>query len=161
MKKFVFSLETLRKLKLNTEADLKNQLSDINGKIMLTERQIADLDEEYRNESAKHQKELKEGTSAQLVQAYEYYFERYNKLREDRIKYRETLFKQRTELQKALLQVINELKAYDKIYQKEFEEYRKELAAEESKELDNSMNFKIYTEINEILRNEEREIGKE
>ncbi len=147
MKKFVFSLASVYKLKRSNEDELKNQLAQNSSNITLCDQLMAELEEELKNESKKHQKELKSGTSVQKVQAYGFYFLNYNNTKKDLLLKKERLLLLRQELQKKLLQVMNEIKALDNIYEKELDEYKKELKIEEDKEIDNNLSFKIYTDV--------------
>ena len=138
MKKFVFSLQTLLQITAAQEKEQKSILAGINHEInhinSLLDKNMADIN------SA--QKELV--TSAEL-----YGFTRYNNYISYLRRRREQLFYElaqkeleRDEAQQKLIELMTSRKSYEKLREKKFEEYKKEVQAEEAKYLDDYMSGK-------------------
>ncbi|MCH5184803.1 MAG: flagellar export protein FliJ [Oscillospiraceae bacterium] len=138
MKKFKFSLETLLKITTATEKEQKSILAGINNEI----NHINSLIEKNRNATLAALDE-----SAGSVTLFD--FTRYNNYIEYLKKKREELALmlvqkefERENAQKKLIEIMTKRKSYEKLREKQFEIYKKEVEAEEAKLLDDYMSGK-------------------
>jgi len=142
MKKFKFSLETLLKLQISLEKQLKGKLAEarnhLNNCINQLERTIR-LKEELRQEYLK----TTEATSSNDMKTFNQYYRKIEELRLSQVKAVEEARQKYLEIQKQLLEVMTERKMYEKLKEKELDEYLFELNRETEKEIDDIVSYKI------------------
>ena len=142
MRKFKFSLEALLKIKMSLEKQLKNKLAEarnhLNNCISELER-IVRLKEELRHDFMNSL----QITSSHDLKAFNLY---YRKIEEKRINQLMTVEEARKEflkIQKQLMEVMTERKMYEKLKEKEYDEYLFEVNREIEKEIDDIVSYKI------------------
>lgn len=138
MKKFKFSLETLLKITMAEEKEQKSILAGINNEI----NHLNTLIEQNKNEMLEIQK-----TGGTLTALFD--FMRYNNyvtyLRQKREEFSVELVEkefERENAQNKLIEIMTNRKSYEKLREKQFEIYKKEVEAEEAKLLDDYMSGK-------------------
>lgn len=124
MKKFRFKYEKILQLRLDRENDVKNQLAEINQKIIGCEAIIEGLKLEEKNFQKNIEAEMIKGVSAGQLQA-----NAHNKayLKEKLTETKEKLnafLKERIEIQKNLIEANKERKVMEKLREKEVKAYK-------------------------------------
>lgn len=147
MKKFAFTLQTVFDYKLTVEKTQKADLAK--AEAVLRDLYAADkkLDETFLRNSEARESQLENKTAdAQTLEAYDAFFRH---LREEKkklavkIKNAEAV---KLRCQEALIVTMKELKAYNKLRDKQYQEYLKDVAAEEEKELGDIISFSVATD---------------
>ncbi len=138
MKKFVFSLQTLLQITAAQEKEQKSILAGINHEI----NHINSLLEKNAAETVSAQERIAGAADVFEFTSYNNYI---SYLRQQREELSYALVKkefERDNAQKKLIEIMTNRKSYEKLREKKFEEYKKEVQAEEAKYLDDYMSGK-------------------
>lgn len=144
MKKFVFTNEKFYGIKEKEFERLKLDMGNVDKEIDTATAALAELEDRFSAERAAFAAACKEGVGAGELMNYQGFFEF---LKEQQAEVRSRLaqlVRRKQALADALAKVNNELKVLDEMREEQYQEYCKEVAAEESKELETTMSFSIY-----------------
>ena len=145
MKKFVFSLAFLLKMKILEEKRLKIELSEIEiklQKLIVKIRENKEGFQRYRNE---YNVLLNKGVDANAVEVYKNYFYHYRTLS---LELEEKLLEINAEkelLQQKIREVLAEKKALENLKAKQYQEYLVEQQKELEKEINDFISFNSNT----------------
>ncbi|MDD4075673.1 MAG: hypothetical protein PHC80_06240 [Eubacteriales bacterium] len=144
MKKFVFTNESLLHIKNDEHERLKRELENVDKRIRQIDEEILSIDSRVFTEQQKQETDCEAGTDAQKLMQYEDFFRYMRERREDAVKKRAELEKERAIIQKDLFAVHNQIKVLEEMRDAQYQEYLKEVALDESKELETMMSFNLY-----------------
>lgn len=144
MKKFVFTNESLLHIKNDEHERLKRELENVDKRIRQIDEEILSIDSRVFTEQQKQETDCEAGTDAQKLMQYEDFFRYMRERREDAVKRRAELEKERAVIQKELFAVHNQIKVLEEMRDAQYQEYLKEVALDESKELETMMSFNLY-----------------
>jgi len=146
MKKFVFTLRTVFDYKLTVEKTQKAALAAAEALLRELYAEDKKLDETFLRNSLAREVELRDKTAdTQSLAAYDAYF---LYISEEKKKLKIKIINAEAEklrCQEALIITMKELKAYNKLRDKQYQEYLKDVAAEEEKELGDIISFSVAT----------------
>lgn len=137
MKKFVFSLDRVLDFKQQTLDVKKNQLATLQLQLREMEQNIADLNEKFTLTNRKMVQEMQIGLTAHEISNYKLYFEVLNKNIKKLTVEKERLENIIVEKKAEIVQLNSDISGFEKLKEKQFEEYMKayrkneELAIEE------------------------------
>lgn len=144
MKKFSFSLQAVFNYKLTVEKTQKAELAKADAVLRELQAQLERLEESFlRNCEARERELLEKTADAQRLTAYDAYFRR---VREERLKLNEKIRNAeaaKLRCQEALILTMKELKTYRKLREKQYQEYLKEVAADEEKTLSDIISYNV------------------
>lgn len=143
MKKFVFSLQVLLKVKLSLEKQQKAVLMEVQQRLYEQEAQMRRLKEQQAVMQDEYGKETKKGIRSDRLQIYGRYFDR---MREDiagQKKLIEQTQEERAQAQAVLLRTMKEIKSLNKLRERQYQEYLAEVAREEEKAIGDLVSFKV------------------
>ena len=144
MKKFVFTNQSLLHIKNDEHERLKRELENVDKRIRSIDEEILSIDSRVFTEQQKQETDCEAGTDAQKLMQYEDFFRYMRERREDAVKKRAELEKERAIIQKDLFAVHNQIKVLEEMRDAQYQEYLKEVALDESKELETMMSFNLY-----------------
>lgn len=144
MKKFVFTNQSLLHIKNDEHERLKRELENVDKRIRQIDEEILSIDSRVFTEQQKQETDCEAGTDAQKLMQYEDFFRYMRERREDAVKKRAELEKERAIIQKDLFAVHNQIKVLEEMRDAQYQEYLKEVALDESKELETMMSFNLY-----------------
>ncbi|MDO5112371.1 MAG: hypothetical protein Q4E65_08705 [Clostridia bacterium] len=144
MKKFVFTNQSLLRIKNDEHERLKRELENVDKRIRLIDTEIVSIDGRVAAEQQKQERDCETGTDAQQLIRYEDFFRYMREKREAAQKARAELEKERAVIQKELFAVHNQIKVLEEMRDAQYQEYLKEVALDESKELETMMSFNLY-----------------
>lgn len=144
MKKFVFTNEKYYKIKLDEDDRLKLELESVDKSIELAVNELKELDIRAENEGLAYREDMRTGTTAKKLATYEWFVPYLKELREAAQKKLEELQAQRLRLQNLLVKTRNDIRVLEQMKQEQYEQYLKEVAAEEAKELDSHISFNLF-----------------
>ncbi len=144
MKKFVFTNQSLLHIKNDEHERLKRELENVDKRIRLIDEEILSIDSRVAVEQQNQERDYEAGTDAQKLIQYEDFFRYMRERREDAMKKRAELEKERDVIQKELFAVHNQIKVLEEMRDAQYQEYLKEVALDESKELETMMSFNLY-----------------
>lgn len=147
MKKFVFSLQTVFDYKLTVEKTQKAELAKANALLRELYAEDRRLDEAFSRNSAAREKQLADKTAdANTLDAYDAFFLHLREQKKTLAKKILSAEAKRLRCQEVLIITMKEIKAYKKLREKQYQEYLKESAAEEEKELSDIISFNVATD---------------
>lgn len=141
MKKFVFTMESMLKIKISMEKQLKNKQSQVLSRLKSCFNEIQGL--ENKKIEAKESYFSKAGMSVKDMQVFRMH---YKSLEDNRLllkKNAEDIKKELAEVQKQLIDVTIEKKTLEKLKQKQYEKYMYEYNREQEKELDDILSCRM------------------
>ena len=144
MKKFVFTNAALLRIKNDEHETLKRELENVDKRIRIVDEEILSIDKRVMEEQFKQEKDYEVGTDALRLQNYEDFFRYMREQRKAAQKKRLELEAERDGIQKQLFAVHNQIKVLEEMRDAQYQEYLKEVALDESKELDTMMSFNLY-----------------
>lgn len=144
MKKFVFTNQSLLHIKNDEHERLKRELENVDKRIRSIDEEILSIDSRVAVEQQNQERDCETGTDAQKLLQYEDFFRYMRERREDAVKRRAELEKERAVIQKELFAVHNQIKVLEEMRDAQYQEYLKEVALDESKELETMMSFNLY-----------------
>ena len=146
MKKFKFKLQPLVKYKETIERMQKEELKRAQEALRELQQEEARLLQAYADNERSLEEALEKNENvAQALSEHDAYF-RY--LRDAIKEIRERIIKAEQVVincQEKLIITMKELKTYEKLRQEQYQEYLKEVKAEEEKEMDDLVSFKIVS----------------
>ena len=146
MKKFAFTLQTVLEYKLTVEKTQKAALAAADALLRELYAEDKILDETFLRNSNARERELREKTAdAQSLAAYDTFFRRLSEEKKALAVRIEQAEMAKLRCQEALILTMKELKAYNKLRDKQYQEYLKDVAAEEEKELGDIISFSVAT----------------
>ncbi len=142
MKRFVFRLEVLLKVKLTLEKEQKAKLHEIQellraltGELRRMQDEQAKLSDEYREESSS-------GITGDRLRVFGLYFDHMREAIKEQNKRIEEARAERMRRQAVLLRTMKEIKALKKLREAQYTEYLAEVAREEEKAIGDIVSFK-------------------
>ena len=146
MKKFVFSLQTVNDYKLTVEKTQKAALAKAEALLRELHAEEKRLDDIFSRNSIARDVELRSGTAdAQTLAAYDAFFQHIGEEKKKLAVKIVNAEAAKLRCQELLITTMKELKAYSKLRDKQYEEYLKEVAAEEEKTLGDIISFSVST----------------
>ena len=146
MKRFLFTLQTVYDYKLTVEKTQKAELAAAEALLRELYAEDKRLDDVFAYNSVARETELREKTAdAQSLAAYDAFFRHIN---EEKKKLAVKILNAeaaKLRCQEVLIITMKELKAYNKLHDKQYAEYLKEVAAEEEKSLGDIISFSVAT----------------
>lgn len=141
MKKFAFRLQSVMNVKIALEKQKRNEMERAAAYLEQCRQAVAALEEEHYALAVKFQEEARAGIHAQRMYAYSAYF--------DDLKHRTDIERMRVvraekELQMArtaLVEAMREVKIFEKLKEKQYEEYLVEVARENDKIIDDFVSY--------------------
>lgn len=142
MKKFKFRLQSVMNVKVALEKQKRMEMEKAAAYLEKCIQTVLTMEQEHKDLSAKFHEEAAQGMHAPRMYAYSAYFED--------LKHRTDIERMRAlranqELQaarQALVEAMREVKIYEKLREKQYEEYLVEAARENDKVIDDFMSFK-------------------
>lgn len=144
MKKFVFTNEKYHSIKEKEFDRLKQDMRDLDKAIEEASAAKEELRMRFMREREDFDRVCKEGVGVGELMNYHGFFE-YLKEEIKRVSIEVArLMNKKSELTQALTRMNNELKVLEQMREEQYQEYCKEVAQEEAKELDSIMSFNIF-----------------
>jgi flagellar FliJ protein len=143
LKKFKFSLQPVDKYKRTIEKLQMGELRRARASLRELEEHRDNLLRELEESGARRADELERGLPAEEFIAYDRYFRRLREQCEDLAPKILRAQREVTEREAALIRTKNELKAYAKLRDREFSEWRADVAAEEAQIIGEFVSFTV------------------
>ncbi len=141
MKKFVFSLQTLYDLKIKEEKNQKRELGQIEAKLDILKSELGALKAEYDAYANEYREYLKGSISMDEMNQYNYYFADQS----DLIDQKKDEIIDQNEVKKIcvgkLVEILKDIKSYEKLKEKQYEEYQVESKKEENQTMDDILSY--------------------
>lgn len=144
MKKFVFTNEKYQGIKENEYERLKLDMQNVDKEIDMENAALKRLEENFDTERERFAADCRRGVGARGLLSYQSYFDYLQQERSLQLDRLAKLHERKRELTEALLAVHNELRVLEEMRQEQYQQYCKEVAADEAKELDAHISFTIY-----------------
>ena len=146
MKKFAFTLQTVNDYKLTVEKTQKAALANAEALLRALYAEEKRLDDSFLRNSAAREAQLDDKTAdAQTLEAYDAFFRYINEEKKKLALKIINAEATRLRCMEALIVTMKELKAYDKLRDRQYQEYLRDVAAEEEKELGDIISFSVAT----------------
>ena len=143
MKKFVFTLEKVLSVKEQMYEVKRNELFILHQRLNDIENRIEDNEKEYKKYNEDVNEKLRVGTTAPNIDAYKKYFVVLENEAIRLKKEKEEMNKKIAEKQQEVLDVKTEISGLEKLREKQFAEYNKELQKQQEREIEEFVNEKI------------------
>jgi flagellar protein FliJ len=143
MKKFAFQLQSLYDVKLTLEEQQKNQLKQVEARLAKLNEEMEVLQYSFAKTREEYRIETETGIQAEKLSWYGGYFDLLNKsmtLQREKIAQAEA---QREKCLETLLEIRKEVKSLEKLKDKQYEEYLKEVKNEEEKAIGDMISYKV------------------
>lgn len=143
MKKFVFQLQSLYDVKQTLETQQKNQLKQIEARLAKLREELEILQASFAKSRDEYRTETVTGIQADKLRWYGAYFDLLNKsitAQKEKIAQAE---EQRKKCVEALVEIMKEVKSLEKLKEKQYEEYLKEVKNEEEKAIGDMISYKV------------------
>lgn len=134
-KKFKFELEALLKLRTIEEEKAIQELGVIQNKINIAKNKVKELEIQYQQEMEKYTKYANMGSYSLFYQSFERFLNRIEDLKKQTEIFIESLQPELEEKRKKLVEAQKNKKILEKLKEKRWNEYKKELMNFEKKEL--------------------------
>lgn len=144
MKRFVFTNEKYQSIKEKEYDRLKLDMKNVDKEIDAANSVIAGLDSRFNAERAAFDQACKQGVGAGELISYQGYFEFIQERRAQEEEKLRVLLNRKRELTDMLVRVNNELRVLEDMRAEQYQDYCKEVAADEAKELDTHMSFGMF-----------------
>ena len=146
MKKFVFTLKTVLEYKLTVEKTQKAALAAAEALLRALYAELQQLNEIFdRNSNARETELLAKTADSQTLQAYDTFFQKLGEEKQELAVRIEKAEAAKLRCQEVLIVTMKELKAYNKLRDKQYQEYLKDVASEDEKELGDIISFSVAT----------------
>ena len=143
MKKFVFTLEKVLSVKEQMYEVKRNELFILHQRLNDIETRIEDNEKEYKKYNEDVNEKPRVGTTAPNIDAYKKYFVVLENEAIRLQKEKEEMDKRISEKQQEVLDVKTEISGLEKLREKQFAEYNKELQKQQEREIEEFVNEKI------------------
>jgi flagellar FliJ protein len=143
MKRFVFRLATLLRVKESLEKEQKAKLMEIRERLRRLEDELAAMRARQAELSEMYAKETRTGITGDRMQSYMFYFDH---MRDTIVEQNERIREadeERLRRQDALLRTMKEIKTLNKLKETQYAEYLEEVAKEEEKAIGDIVSFKV------------------
>lgn len=147
MKRFKFTLQSLYNYKLTVEKLQKAELSKAQQALQLLLNEEQRLIQAYANTELSLEEALRKGEN--IVAALTEHDAYFRFLRDSLVEVRKKIVRAEEVVRKCqekLIITMRELKTYDKLRDEQYAAYRLEVQAEEAKEMDDLVSFKVINE---------------
>lgn len=141
MKKFVFRLEFLLRVKLSLEKEQKAKLQEIQALLRSLEAELAAMRERQREQGIRFREESAKGISGERMAVYGHYFDHLRDAINEQIRRINEAREEKGRRQAALLRTMKEIKTLRKLRTAQYEEYLAEVAREEEKAIGDIVSF--------------------
>ena len=145
MKKFVFTLQSLKEVKETQEKQAKQELAQAEQHVMKLSMQIDSLQQQFKNQSDAFHEKLTQGADAGSLIQFSNFFDFLQKELDAAQKELEKAKEQRRKCQEKLIALMKELKMLDNLYQSQYEEYLDELKKEEEKSIGDLVSYQVVS----------------
>jgi len=143
VRKFVFRLEMLLRVKLSTEKEQKAKLFEIQELLRSLEAELSALYQRQAAQTQMFREESAKGISGERMLVYGRYFEHLRDTIAEQIRRVEAAKVEKGKRQAALLRTMQEIKALRKLRTAQYEEYLAEVAREEEKAIGDIISFNV------------------
>ncbi len=143
MKAFKFTLQSPLNVKITLEKQHMAELASCEARIRMFREELEGLHQHLTSEREKYKQEVLEGVKPADLQIWATGFRAINETIEKQKEKIEVAEDEKKRIQKRLLQVINERKTFEKLKEKQFEEYKLKVKAEDAAAIDDFLSNKI------------------
>lgn len=145
MKKFAFSLQAALNVKYSVEKAQKAEMAVINRRIYLLNNELSEYNTQNRIESEKLKEETKKGISPSKLNEFNNFFtflkEKIKAVKENIKKAEE----EKEEIRARMIKTMQEIKSFEKLKEKQYEDYLVELRRDEEKNLGDIVSHKLIS----------------
>lgn len=142
MKRFVFTLQVLLKVKLSLEKVQKAELNKVQTLLHQQLQQLAAMHTEQREKNDAFQQETSEGITPDRMVVYGHYFEHLREMILEQGKRIEETRKEKAKCQAILIRTMKEIKTLKKLREAQYQEYQAEVAKEEAEAINEIVTYK-------------------
>ena len=142
MKKFVFRLQTLLKVKEAIEKQQKAHLAMVQQKLYALIDELEFLRDKRNALNEQYQQEASQGMRSDIMHIYLRYFDHLRDMIYETVVKIEEVRKEKARAQAALLRTMKEIKALKKLKEAQYKEYLAEVAKEEADAINEMVSFK-------------------
>ena len=146
MKQFVFSKQKYYQIRSDEYDRLLTAIRNLEQQIREVNAALAALQQRFESERQQFQKDTEEWQSAAKLREYQWFFPYIQEEIQECKNKLAALEHQREKLQNSAIRLYKELGVLDDMREREMEEYRREAALEEAKEIDTHLSYMIYKE---------------
>lgn len=147
MKKFKFSLEKYLDMKIGEDEKLRRSLSDINSEIEAINHRIAEIEDKEIQRRRQHSESCKKGVSGIQLHEYSEYMSYLHDVHTDLQLKLDKLIKRSEEYKTKLIVLTNEIKALNKMKEKQKRAFLKEIQYEETRQIDEFVSYRAYSSL--------------
>lgn len=144
MKKFVFTNEKYQAIKEKEFDRLKLDMKNIDKEIDTALGEQEALSEQFSSERARFHAACKKGVKPIELLRFQGFFDLIREQLEAIQKRLEQLYEEKRQLMEQLKRVMNELKVLEEMRQEQLEAYRKEVAAEEARDIEEHISSTMF-----------------
>ena len=141
MKKFVFTLEKVRDLKLDEQKVIKLALENVDKRIRQVSVALENLEADIQRERDNYGEVCKTGTNAATLSSFSIYFKNSREKKAALNEQLRLLNIQRSKRVEQLVKNLNEVKVLDEKYDAQLKEYQAQARSEQEKEVENFVSF--------------------
>jgi len=141
VKKFLFSLQTLFDLKVKEEKNQKRELNQIEAKLNLLNMELEALKNDYYIYEREYRECLKGSIAMDKLKQYNYYLVEQSDLIDKKNEMIEKQNKIKKICVKKLVGILREKKSFEKLKEKQYEEYLVESKKEENQTMDDILSY--------------------
>lgn len=145
MKAFAFSLQKYMDVKKDDEELLTKKLKNIDNIISDIKSAIKDCNSQEASEKTKMNSEYEKGLAAQDLHKYSAFFDYLYEVRTHRKKELQDQMAEKEECRQQLIRVMNEVKALDKMKERQYEDYMEGVRQEENKAVDDFVSYQAFS----------------
>ncbi|MDL2220237.1 flagellar export protein FliJ [Eubacteriales bacterium OttesenSCG-928-N14] len=143
MRAFKFTLQSLYDVKQTIEKEQMSQLREAEERVANLQLQLKQMYDSIRAAQADYSDAVQHGSTAQRLIGYGYYFERMEetvKLQKIKIKNAEV---ERDRIREQLIETKKEIRALEKLYEKQYAAYQEEAKQEEEKLVNDILSYQV------------------
>lgn len=141
MKKFKFRYESVLKMRMDAEEQLKNKLGALNSEMVLLENRIQKLYDEARAYERYSEEEMRKGVSGPLLKSFYqgklFFSKNKKKLELDRIQLQDKIIQAR----EALTEAVKQRKIMEKLKEKAYQEFIDAVNLADTKVIEEIVNY--------------------
>lgn len=142
MKKFVFSLSALYEVKKSLQDKVRAEYAAAEAVYKAADEKKYNLELTLNEKSEEYEGKTKNGMSVGRMQGYTVYFVDMQERIKEAARETERALKEATQKRSELITVFKEIKILEKLYEKQYSEYIKEMEKSEMKAIEDIMSFK-------------------
>ncbi|MDD3920749.1 MAG: flagellar FliJ family protein [Eubacteriales bacterium] len=146
MKQFVFTKQKYYQIRADEYDRLKTTIKAMDEQIRQAQEQLNALQRRFDEERDQFHKDTENWQSAVKLREYQWFFPYIREQIQESKNKLAALERQREKLQNSAIRLFKELGVLDDMRDREYEEYRREVALEEAKDIDTHLSYMIYKE---------------